>query len=245
MMIIHKKESRREIKRHILKLLEQGSLDEIYHFFENNPEHLVLNALFGALCNPVETIRWNSIRGFGLVVPPLAKINIENARVVMRRFLWSLNDESGGIGWGAPESLAEIMCHCGQLRHEYLHILISYMCRDGEEIFQDGNYLELPMLQRGLIWGVGRLAQYHREEMVEQNSVEKVVCYLSSSDMNVAGLAIWTLGLLNAQSTHGKIEAFVGRNDLVLIYRDNFLHEVEIGRLAEEALRSMSAADLS
>jgi hypothetical protein len=241
----NRKVSRRDIKRHILELLEQSRLEEIYHFFETNPQHLVLNSLFGALCNPVETVRWNSICSFGLVVPSLAEKNIEDARIVMRRFLWSLNDESGGIGWGAPESLAEIMCHCRQLRHEYLHILISYMCRDGEEIFQDGNYLELPMLQRGLIWGVGRLSQYHLDEMAKQNIVENVVCYLSSPDKNVAGMALWTLGLLNAQSTRGEISAFIGRSDLVAIFRDNFLREVEIGHLAEEALLSMSGAGLS
>ncbi len=240
-----RKVSRRDTKKHILKLLERGCFDGICSFYQNNPEHLVLNALFGALCNPLETVRWNSICSFGLVVPSLAEKNIEDARVVMRRFLWSLNDESGGIGWGAPESLAEIMCHCRQLRHEYLHILTSYMCRDGEEIFQDGNYLELPMLQRGLIWGVGRLSQYHRDEMVQQNIVENVVCYLSSPDKIVAGLAIWTLGLLDAQSARGEIAAFIGRSDLVFIYRYNFLSEVEIGHLAEEALLSMSDAGLS
>lgn len=244
-MIRIRKVSRRDTKNHILKLLEQGCFDEICSFYQNNPEHLVLNALFGALCNPLEIVRWNSICSFGLVVPSLAENNIEDARVVMRRFLWSLNDESGGIGWGAPESLAEIMCHCRQLRHEYLHILISYMCRDGEEIFQDGNYLELPMLQRGLLWGVGRLSQYHRNEMAQQNIVENVVCYLSSPDKTVAGLAIWTLGLLDAQSARGEIAAFIGRSDLIFIYRDNFLSEIEIGHMAEEALLSMSDAGSS
>jgi len=228
-----------------LNILEKNKLDEICPFFENNSEHLVLNSLFSALCSPIELVRWRSVCAFGLIVPLLAERKIEDARVVMRRFLWTLNDESGGIGWGAPESLAEIMCHCSQLRHEYLHMLISYMCKDGEEIFQDGNYLELPMLQRGLLWGVGRLSQCHRDEMVEQNIVENVAAYLSSQDLNVAGLAIWTLGLLNAQSTQIKIAAFVGRIDPVFIYRENSLEEVKIGHLAEEVLLSMSPGNLS
>ncbi len=231
---------RKMIKNCVLKILEQSRPDDIYQLFESGPEHLVLNALFGALCNPAESVRWGSILSFGLIIPRLAEKKIEHARRVMRRFLWSLNDESGGIGWGAPESLAEIMCHCRQLRMEYLHMLISYMCRDGEENFQEGNYLELPMLQRGLLWGVARLTQSHRDEMVERNIVENVTSYLSSPDLHVAGLAIWTLGLLGAKSTEVKIAAFIDRNELILIYRDHVLEEVAIGQLAEDAIRAIN-----
>ncbi len=234
-----------QIKRQVLAILEQNRLDDIYNFFETNPEHLLLNALFSALCNPIESVRWSSISCFGRIIPLLAERRTEDARVVMRRFLWSLNDESGGIGWGAPESMAEIMCHSRPLRLEYLHMLLSYMCRDGEEIFQDGNYLELPMLQRGLLWGVGRLTQCHRGEMVKQdNIVENVAAYLSSPDLNVVGLAIWILGLLNAKSTEAKVTAFAGSSDLILIYRDNLLREVTIGHLADEAIRAMNSRRL-
>jgi len=43
------------------------------------------------------------------------------------------------------------------LAEEYLHMLVSYMREDGPKAFQDGNFIELPMLQRGLLWGIGRL----------------------------------------------------------------------------------------
>ena len=240
-MIKNRGVGRKKIKKRVLSMLEQNSLNNIYHFFETNPGHLVLNALFSALCNPIELIRWNSVCGFGLIVPRLAEKNIEDARVVMRRFLWSLNDESGGIGWGAPESLAEIMCHSRQLRVEYLHMLLSYMRPDGEEILQDGNYLELPMLQRGLLWGMGRLSECHREELIEQDIVDDVASYLGSADLNVAGLAIWVLGMLRAKSTEEEIAAFTGSRDLISLFRAPSLDQVEIGQLAKEALLSMNS----
>ena len=232
--------ARRRIKLELLPLLEKRQTSEIFNFLERYPDHLVLNTLFSALCNPLDQVRWNAVMCFGTIVPRLAEERIEEARVIMRRFLWSLNDESGGIGWGAPESLAEIMCHCGQLRREYLHMLISYMCEDGEEFFQDGNYLELPMLQRGLLWGIGRLCQCHRDEMIEQNIVEKVAAYLSSTDSAVSGLAIWSLGLLQAKSTGQRIAPFLDKVKVIQIYKDNFLQDVELGFLAEEALQALS-----
>lgn len=232
--------ARRRIKLELLPLLAKRQTSEIPNFLERYPDHLVLNTLFSALCNPLEQVRWNAVVCFGTIVPRLAEERIEEARVIMRRFLWSLNDESGGIGWGAPESLAEVMCYCGQLRREYLHMLISYMCEDGEEFFQDGNYLELPMLQRGLLWGIGRLCQCHRDEMIEQNIVENVAAYLSSKDSTVSGLAIWALGLLQAKSTAQRIAPFLDEDKVIQIYRNNFLQDVELGFLAEEALQAMS-----
>jgi len=69
---------------------------------------------------------------------------MEAARIVMRRYIWSLNDESGGIGWGAPEAMAVGIYHHDGLCDEYLHMLISYMLPDGPLEHQDGNFLELP-----------------------------------------------------------------------------------------------------
>jgi len=232
--------ARRRIKLELLPLLEKRQTSELSNLLQRYPDHLVMNTLFSALCNPLAQVRWNAVMCFGTIVPRLAEERIEEARVIMRRFLWSLNDESGGIGWGAPESLAEIMCHCGQLRREYLHMLISYMREDGEEFFQDGNYLELPMLQRGLLWGIGRLCQHHRDEMTEQNIVENVAAYLSSTDSTVSGLALWSLGLLQAKSTAQRIAPFLAKDKVIQIYRDNFLQDVELGFLAEEALQAMS-----
>ena len=232
---------RRGIKLQVLPLLEKSNVSDIIHTLGQYPDHLVLSSLFSALCNPLEQVRWNAVICFGTIVPRLALEKIEEARAVMRRFLWSLNDEFGGIGWGAPESLAEIMCNSRQLRREYLHMLISYMCEDGEELFQDGNYLELPMLQRGLLWGIGRLCQCHGDEMVEQDIVENVAAYLSSSDTTVCGLAVWILGLLHAESTGHRVAAFLDKDEVIRIYRDNLIQDVQLDFLAEEALGAMKS----
>ena len=160
----------------------------------------------------------------------------------MRRFLWSLNDESGGIGWGAPEAMAEIMFHCTLLRREYLHMLISYMREDGEEKFQEGNYLELPLLQRGLLWGIGRLCQGHRSEMVARQITGDLIAYLSSPDHQVVGLAIWCLGILGENLAASKISTFLNHPGEVRLFLDNTLKTVTVAKLAEEGLRGMNAA---
>ena len=166
----------------------------------------------------------------------MAEKDMEAARVVMRRFLWSLNDESGGIGWGSPEAMAEIMCHNPALRREYLHMLISYMREDGEELFADGNYLELPLLQRGLLWGVGRLCREHRSEMLEHGVVEDIRAYLSSPDMHVAGLALWCLDLLGVTVKAREVQQILECKDTIELFLDHEIRQIAPAELVRRVL---------
>jgi hypothetical protein len=229
--------NRRLLKSTLLSALEKADLEAVVHFLHLHPPHLLLNALFIALSNPKERVRWNAVFSFGQIVPAIADQDLEVSRIVMRRLLWSLNDESGGIGWGAPEAMAEIMSQSTILRREYLHMLISYMRKDGEEPFQDGNYLELPLLQRGLLWGIGRLSQMHRVEMREKRLVGDIMPYLSSPDHHVVGFAIWCLGFLGGPKTVSRISSFLGNIREVKLFLNNALTTVTIAELAENSLR--------
>jgi len=231
--------SRRLIKSELLGILQENDVENVFSYLDKHPSHLLLNPLFIALCSCTELVRWQAIRGFGHIVPAMAGKDPEAARVVMRRLLWSLNDESGGIGWGAPEAMAEIMVHSTLLRQEYLHMLISYMRRDGEELFQDGNYLELPLLQRGLLWGVGRLCQVQREEMRGRHIVDDLLAYLSSPDHQVIGLALWCLGQVADKRAAAIIEGFLNHPGVVQVYLDNGMATFLVGQLAADALRQL------
>ena len=111
----------------------------------------------------------------------------------MRRLMWSLNDESGGIGWGAPEAMSEIMAQSNAVAEEYNSILISYLD-------EKGNFLEYEPLQKGLIWGVSRLAMT-RPDLMKPASMH-LHKYLSSNDASIRGLSALSIGLLKA--THEK-----------------------------------------
>jgi len=225
--------NRRQVKKEILTLLEEAHLEEILLKLPCYPEHLLLNPLFIALCNPLEIVKWHAVCCFGQLVPAVAERELESARIIMRRFLWSLNDESGGIGWGAPESLAEIMCYSAKLRKEFLHMLISYMREDGEEAFQDGNYIELPMLQRGLLWGIARMCICHPEEMKEQHIDADVEAYLDSPDNYVSGLAIWCLGLLGTPISKERVTKYLNSDLQLKLFVEMKLQSVKVSQLSK------------
>ena len=107
----------RQNKQAILALVADTglSLAELLTRLAAYPAQAAVHALFSALCRPEALLRWRGVSCMGATLARLADADMEAARIVMRRLLWSLNDESGGIGWGAPESMAEAMCRHRQL----------------------------------------------------------------------------------------------------------------------------------
>ena len=224
--------TRRKQKQHILFLLREKPYQEILRSVGTMPAAEVINPLFSALCSPHEIVRWHAISCFGLVVRRIGDGDLEAARIIMRRLLWSLNDESGGIGWGAPEAMAEIMAQDERLAHEYLHMLISYMRDDGPELFQDGNFLELPMLQRGLLWGVGRLARVRNGQMRSQSIEDDLPQYFDSEDPVVRGLAIWVVLGLEVPPSGGLASHLYKDSSRLSIYWEGTCQQTTVAELA-------------
>jgi len=219
--------SGRAIKRRIHELLKSPARASALNEIGKLPRRQVINPLFSFLHNRDQDVRWAAVEAMGTVVAKLADEDTESARVVMRRLMWNLNDESGGIGWGSPEAMGEILaCHDG-LAKEYAHILISYTR-------EDGNYLEHEVLQRGLIWGIGRLAQVSPHIM--QDSVQHLFPYLDSTDATVRGLAAWVMGLLAVDDAVSKLRGLRSDEHQVQIYTDRKLVDRRVMDLAQEAL---------
>jgi HEAT repeat protein len=196
------------------------------------PGRKVINPLFSLLFDRDERIRWAAVSSMGAVVAELADEDMEAGRVIMRRLMWNLNDESGGIGWGSPEAIGEILARHGELAKEYAPILISYTR-------EDGNYLEHELLQRGLLWGIGRLSQV-RPHLV-QDAVRDLIPYLESGDATVRGLAAWVMGLLRVDGARHGVEKLREDEAEIQIYIDRRLLTRQVKELAEESLIRMAS----
>lgn len=178
--------------------------------------------------NPL--IRWRAIAAFGRVVAMLADQNMESARVVMRRLMWNLNDESGGIGWGSPEAMGESMAQHFRLADEFANILRSY-------VRPEENFLEHEMLQQGVLWGIGRLAASRPEHLPETDVF--LMPFLASGDACHRGLAAWALGNLKSQSAVKRLEGLAEDKNEILFFNDFALASVTVGQLAKAALNQI------
>ena len=197
----------KRLKRKVLDLLRAENISKGLETIGSRPPRQVINPLFSFLCSTETKVKWGAVKAIGEVMKSIAEEDMESARVIMRRMIWNLNDESGGIGWGLPEAMAR---HQG-LAGEYSMILESY-------IREDGNFLELVPLQRGVLWDLGRLAQ-ERPELLK-NAIPYLQPFLSSEDAALRGLAAWTMGLLGSSQRNGALEELEADETEVTLFLD-------------------------
>lgn len=150
----------RKLKRKMFELLsmpdEARAMEQILLMVPGR----AVNALFTYIQNTTESVKWRAVRAMGRVVSAMATEKPEKARIIMRRLMWSLNDESGGIGWGAPEAMGEIMARNKTLAREYRNILLSY-------VNPQGNYLEYDPLRKGADWAIARVKKVYPDFLDE------------------------------------------------------------------------------
>lgn len=216
--------SHRQLKRDVQKLLANEELESALAKICQIPLRKVVNPLFGLLNDPSEKVRWRAVSAMGRVVSELAETDLESARVVMRRFIWTLNDESGGIGWGSPESMGEIMANCPVLAAEFSQMLVSY-------VRPDMNFLEHPVLQRGVLWGLWRMVR--ADPSLGQNATGFLSFYLKSPDPILRGLAAAIARRLNDLSAGALLADLADDQTQFGFYDQGRMQQITVAQLAQ------------
>jgi len=124
-------------------------------------------------------------------------------------------------------------------RHEglalgYAHILASY-------IREDGCFLEHPPLQRGVLWGLGRLAQ-SRPELLNDVPFH-LRPFLTSEDATLRALAARLFGLLGGGESYPEMKDLLEDETEVTIYLHGTQQVRRVRDLAEEALATSGVAN--
>jgi HEAT repeat protein len=224
------KDRGRTLKKKLFDLLNQGDLDRALAEIGRLPLRQTVNPLLSFIQSGHEKVKWGAVKAMGRVVSELADRDPEAARVIMRRLMWTLNDESGGIGWGSPEAIGEILAAHRGLAQEYAHLLLSYAR-------EDGNYLEHEGLQRGLLWGIGRLAE-KRPELI-RDSAASLMPYLESHDGVIRGLSARLMGLIRVKEAKPALRKLADDGASLVLMVESRITTVCVKDLAAEALRSI------
>jgi len=217
----------RQLKKEIFKRLSVSNIHASLEHLEAIPARKAVNPLFSFLYHTDPVIKWHAVSAMGHVVANLADKDLESARVIMRRMIWNLNDESGGIGWGSPEAMGESMAGHKRLAGEYNRILVSY-------IRPDGNFLEHPELQKGLLWGLARLASVHPKQVKDAGPF--LLPFLASEDPEHRGLASLAAGSIQEKSALKALESLLTDPAEIMLYWDQDFRRIPVSKLAENAL---------
>jgi len=213
----------RKLKKTVLVLLKEKEFHHSLNILCTFPARQVVNPLVQLLNSTEEHIKWRAVTALGVVVSKLAEKDMGSAREVVRRFMWNLNSESGGIGWGSAEAMGEIMACHAQLANEYASILLSYI-DTGE------NFIENENLQKGVLWALGRLAQI-RPHLLEEGA-PLLLPFLHSEDIQLRGLAAWVAQAINSDATRDALKRLSEDNTSLPIYLHGHLTVYQVRELA-------------
>ena len=125
-------------KAKVRTLLENRDLQGIETWTRESRR--ALSTLFSLKFEKDQRIKWRAIEATGLAAAVVAEQNEERVKDFLRRLLWLMNDESGGLGWHAPEAIGEVVFNIPRLAVEYGIILTSFL---KEEPFERGSHFSL------------------------------------------------------------------------------------------------------
>ncbi len=189
------------------------------------PLRRVVSPLIGLFCSREALLRWRAGVAVGAAAARLAEEDPESARVVMRRLLWNLNDESGGIGWGCAEALGEAAARSERLAAEYGRLIVSFL--DPDVVL-----VNHPSLQLGALWALGRLAA--ARPAVASPAGSLLSPFLNSEDAACRGLAARAARRIDPEG-HARRLAELAADEARLLWFDGV-------RLLETTVAAMAAA---
>ncbi len=170
----HKKPRGRKTRKKVGLILRENKRSKALGLLSQIPDDQLVGHLFSHFYSQEELIKFRSTTAMGELCLRLAGDRMEKARVVLRRIMWNLNDESGGIGWGSPEAMGEILARIPDLALDFASILFSYLDNRG-------NFIEHEILQRGVLWGVGTYAKYSPDDL-DPVTTNRISLFLDSPD---------------------------------------------------------------
>jgi len=220
----------RQLKKEVFKLLVRDDFPDILPRFSLLPGRQVVNPLFSFLYHTDDTVRWHAVSAMGVVTAGLADVDRESARIVMRRLIWNLNDESGGIGWGSPEAMGDIMARSDVLAREFSKILVSYS-------LPHGNYLEHGVLQRGLLWGLQRLSE--AKPQLTREATPYIRDFLTSRDPYHKGLAACYAAAVHDTEAIDRLKQLARDKTRITRYAHLRVTSVVVGDLAQAAISAI------
>lgn len=128
----------------------------------------------------------------GRVAAAMAEKSLESGRNVVRQLMWRMNDDSGNIGWGVPQAMAEALCASPRLADEYCRMLFSYVMDLGHA----DNYCDNDLLRRDCFEAIGRFARCRPDLCAE--AIPWLEKGLADRDTECRRLAARALAILHA-----------------------------------------------
>jgi hypothetical protein len=209
------------LKKSILLVLEANDLDALVVLARDKPR--VVSLLVRISYDKETLVGWRAIKAVGLIAQELVKTDYEYLRNTIRKLRWSLTDESGGIGWSAPELLGEIVC-ADPLRFADIVPLIADVYSIEEEVFRPGVLYAFSRIAESAPDLVGPFTDIINAALIDKNALTRVYA------LETIGKLKWMSGLPIAWDA---VENLKQDKNEVWVYQVNTFVNVVVGDIVK------------
>ncbi len=213
-------------KAEVRKLLEGRDFEALEEWAGavRNPFRILLSLTY-----EVEgLLRWRTIEAVGKTAKIQAALNIEKVRDFVRRLLWLMNDESGGLGWFAPEMIGEILVNVPVLIESTADILPSFI---KEEPFERGAHL-----------AICRVASIDARPFLK--FAPEISESLDNSDPLIRSYAALILAAIGAKQYREPMKNLLDDRTKVILYDfdGGNLEETTVSNIARKAIKQIDSS---
>ncbi len=206
------------LKEEVKKALDATDFAWIERLARENKK--VFSILISLTYDKEDLICWRAIEAMGKAAGAVAGEAPVAVRNVVQRLIWSVSEESGGIGWSAPEMLGEIVINSPQAFEDIPPVLLSF--------HEEESFL------KGVLWALGRMARSGIERT--RGSFEVAVRALEHKDSSVRGLGLYALAGSITDEVKARVKEMIRDGGRCVIYRDGQLVETKVGDIARMVL---------
>jgi hypothetical protein len=136
-------------------------------------------------------VGWRAIEAIGLAARGIIASDRDFLRETCRKLIWSLSDESGGIGWSAPEILGEIASADPKRFKDFIPLIASVY-----EIEED-------VFRGGVLFALGKIAESAPELAAPYQKI--IILSLTDKDPIVKVRGLELVGLLWSYSKRSAV----------------------------------------
>jgi hypothetical protein len=223
--------TQQEMKQAVLAALEMNDFETIERLALQSRK--ALSALVRLAYDRETLVGWRAIVAVGRVASVYSRNNYEFLRETVRKLLWSLTDESGGIGWSAPELLGEIVSSEPEKFSDVVPLIAEVFCIE-EDVFRPG-----------VLYAFKRIARTHPEMITPFQ--QTILGGLSEQDPKTRIYAIELVVMLakhldreNLDSMRKQVAALTRDEQEAWIYEGDGFSGVVVKEFAAAAMKHLS-----
>jgi hypothetical protein len=218
-----------QMKSAVMVALDNNDFESVLTLALQNRK--VLSVLIRLAYDKETLVGWRAIVAIGLVASIYVRSNYDFLRETVRKLLWSLSDESGGIGWSAPEILGEIVSADPKKMADVIPLLAGVY------------YIEEQVFRPGILYALKRIAESNPESAGDYQDL--LLAGLSDANPLARIYALQLIRTLQERNVLKKTDVIINRvREMVSdraeawIYKDNNFSGVEVADVAQSVQSS-------